>query len=161
MRQQNGDPCFVSAERHLHICSFEQRVIFGFDCTVIILSVGSTSDCSYLNSSLEHGFTVMMDHGAEYIAPACNLGGHCFIVVRAPLAAATRSPRRFAIASLWSEYHPSIGHGNFITTVMCTFPFEDEQRACLSQEPCKLGVLALLPWQHCACTLYRSAGMSQ
>ena len=32
-----------------------------------------------------------------------NPGGHCFIVVRAPQAAAARSSLRFAIASLWSE----------------------------------------------------------
>ena len=45
------------------------------------------------------------------ITPPGNPGGHCFIVVRAPLAAAARSSLRFAIASLWSEY-ASFGHWN-------------------------------------------------
>ena len=33
---------------------FEQLVIFGFDCTLILLSVGSISACLYLHSSIEH-----------------------------------------------------------------------------------------------------------
>ena len=33
---------------------FEQRVIIGFDCTLILLSVGSISACLYLHSSIEH-----------------------------------------------------------------------------------------------------------
>ena len=45
------------------------------------------------------------------ITPPGNPGGHCFIVVRAPLAAAARSSLRFAIASLWSKY-ASFGHWN-------------------------------------------------
>ena len=55
----------------------------------------------------------------------------CFIVVREPVALAM---------------------GILQASVMCTFPFEDEQRACLSQEPCKVGGLALLPVRLCACT---------